>query len=208
MTDVLVTVPGAYIAASRMLWTLGRDDAVPYSSWVKQVSPRWRNPFNAQLILTAIIVVLGCIYIGSATAFNAFTGVFVILTTMSYLAAILPYMITRRKYVIPGPFRLPSPWAYIVLGIASAYIIVFNVIYMFPYSLPVDVSTTMNYSCVMTGGITLLLTPWYFWKRNRGYVGPKVVQTARNDITTGIIGRSDKEEVVRTILASQQIESG
>lgn len=174
-----------------MLWTLGRDKAVPYSYWIGQVSPRWRCPFNAQLVLSAALIVLGCIYIGSATAFNAFTGVFVILTTMSYLAAILPHLITRRKHVTPGPFWLPTPWAYIVLGIASAYIMAFNVIYMFPYALPLDVSTTMNYSCVMTGGITLLLTPWYFWKRNRGYIGPGVVQNARDDIKVGVVGQSN-----------------
>jgi len=43
---------------------------------------------------------------------------------------------------------MPSPYGPIVLGVASAYIIVFDVIYMFPYSMPFD-AETMNYSCVM-----------------------------------------------------------
>ncbi|KAF2717998.1 putative choline transport protein [Polychaeton citri CBS 116435] len=196
--DVVITVPGAYVTAGRMLWTLGRDEATPIAGFVRKVSPRWRNPFNAQLLVAALITILGLIYIGSVQAFTAFTGVFAIFTTMSYLAAMLPNMLTARKYVKPGPFWIPSPWSYIVYGIASAYIIVFNVIYMFPYALPVD-ATTMNYSCVMTGGITILLSLWYLWKRTRGYKGPAVLQEAHDDIMEGLVGLTKAEEEERRL---------
>ena len=64
-----------------------------------------------------------------------------------------------------------------VSGIACAYIIVLNVIYCFPYAMPVD-AQSMNYSVVIVGGLTIALTAWYFWKRTRGYVGPRVVLEA------------------------------
>jgi hypothetical protein len=40
---------------------------------------------------------------------------------------------------------------------------------------------TMNYSCVMVGGITILLTIGYFWKRKRGYIGPQVAFEGRRE---------------------------
>ncbi|KAK5004208.1 hypothetical protein LTR28_009222 [Elasticomyces elasticus] len=187
LLNTLVTLPGAYVAASRNLWTLGRDGATPFSSTLGRVSPRWRNPFNATFVCGCCVTVLGCIYIGSVTAFNAFVGVFAILTTMSYLAAILPHLLTRRRYVKPGPFWMPGVWGYIVAGIACAYIIVFNVIYCFPYALPTT-AVTMNYSSLMAGGLTVFLAFLYLWKRSRGYIGPRVALDASDDIIKGIVG--------------------
>lgn len=48
----------------------------------------------------------------------------------------------------------------------------------------------MNYACVMSGGSTLLITIWYLWKRNHGYVGPQVVFNAHDDIVKGVVGLS------------------
>ncbi|QIX01415.1 hypothetical protein AMS68_006932 [Peltaster fructicola] len=194
--DIIICITGAYMAAGRMLWTLARDNAVPGAGLVRRVNPIFRNPFNAQLIITFWLVVLGCIYIGSVTAFNAFVGVFCILATMSYMAAILPNLITARRYVPRGPFWMPARIAYPVMAVACAYTLVFNVLYMFPYVYPVD-ATTMNYSCVMAGGCTLLLIPWYLWKRTRGYVGPEVALDARDDIVKGLVGMSMAEEEQR-----------
>lgn len=88
---------------------------------------------------------------------------------------------------------MPSPYGPIVLGVASAYIIVFDVIYMFPYSMPFD-AETMNYSCVMVGGITILLALGYVWKRKHGYIGPQVAFDGRDDVLVGIVGLSTEEE--------------
>jgi choline transport protein len=218
LLDFLVAIPGAYVVCGRMLWTLARDDATPASGWLRHVSDRWRNPLNAQLVSGCCVTLLGCVYIASDRAFNAFVGTFAILTTLSYLSAILPNLLTSRKYIRPGPvspppssftrthaaestttnpphaqFYMPSPYGPIVLAIASAYIIVFDVIYMFPYSLPVS-TATMNYSCVMVGGITILLTLGYFWKRKHGYIGPQVAFEGRDDVLVGVAGLSREEE--------------
>jgi choline transport protein len=82
------------------------------------------------------------------------------------------------------------------MGVVCAYIIVFNVIYCFPYALPVN-AQTMNYSCLMAGGLTIFVSAWYLWKRSHGYVGPRVVLDANNNIRTGSValaeaGRGEK----------------
>lgn len=190
LVDLLVTIPGCYVTCGRMLWTLARDDAVPFSPFVARVSPTWRNPFNATFICGCASTILGCVYVGSQTAFNAFVGVFTILTTMSYLAAMLPHILSKRKYIVkPGPFWMPAPVAYTVTGTACAYIIVFNVVFCFPYALPVD-AASMNYSCLMAGGLTLFVMLWYLWKRNHGYVGPRVLLEANNEVVIGRVSSS------------------
>lgn len=193
LLDQILNIPGGYVTCGRMLWTLARDDATPFSSWVRHVSPRWRNPFNAQLVCGCCVTILGAIYVGNATAFTAIIGSFTILTTWSYCAAILPHLLTRRKYVKPGPFWMPSWVAYPISGIACAYILIFNVIFMFPYVYPVSIPS-MNYACVMTGGVTILLTAWYLWKRRRGYEGPRLALDAHDDIIKGVVGLTAKEE--------------
>ena len=195
LMDQVAGLPGAYITAGRMLWTLARDDAVPFSGWVRKVDPKWRNPFNAQLVCGVVVTILGAIYVASATAFTAFIGVFAIFTTWSYCAAILPHILGGRKRLehVKGPFWMPAMVAYTLSGTACAYILVFNVIYMFPYVYPVDV-TLMNYACVMTVGISILLTGWYLWKRSHGYVGPRVALDGREDILKGVVGLTKLQE--------------
>lgn len=173
-----------------MLWTMGRDKATPFSRQVGKIHPRFHNPFNAALVVTVFLTLLGCIYIGSTTAFNAFVSSFVILTTMSYLAAFGPHLLSRRRFVRPGPFWMPVRWAYPVLIIACTYIVSFNVIYCFPYVLPVT-PENMNYSVVMSGGLTILVGLFYLWKRNHGYEGPHVAMDIEGDV-----GRARVIEVV------------
>jgi choline transport protein len=135
-----------YITLGRMLWTLTRDDATPFSKFTGCISPTHKNPFNATLACRVVCTMLGCIYVGS----------FVVLSTLSYLAAILPHMLSRRACVIPGPFWMLTLVAYTILGISCAYIVAFVVIYCFPYSLPVT-AQNMNYSCLITGGLAIFV---------------------------------------------------
>jgi choline transport protein len=176
---IFCTTIGTYITSGRTLWTLARDGATPFPSILGRVSPRFKNPFNATLACGIISTVLGCIYVGSSTAFNAFVGSFVVLSTLSYLAAIFPFILTRRfgpahtNGLIPGPYRMGKAVGYVVNVVSCLYIVVFVVIYCFPYSLPVTAGN-MNYSCLITGGLTIFVGGWWLWRGER-YVGPQAL---------------------------------
>jgi choline transport protein len=168
-----ITCIGCYITAGRMFWTLSRDNAAPFSNFFAQVHPTFRNPFNATLLCGIVCTVMGCIYVGSTTAFNAFVGSYIILSTLSYLCAILPHLLTRRANVKPGYFWMGSPIGYIVNGISCVYIVVFIVIFCFPYAMPVS-AQSMNYSCLITGGLTIFVAGFWFWRQGE-YQGPQAV---------------------------------
>jgi choline transport protein len=149
----LIATIGCYLTASRVFWTLARDNATPFSGFFGTINERHRNPFNSIVLCSIICTVLGCVYVGSQTAFNAFVGSFVVLTSLSYLAVILPHLLSRRANVAPGWFWMKGSTGFIVNATACLYIIVFVVIFCFPFALPVD-AATMNYTSLMTGGLS------------------------------------------------------
>jgi choline transport protein len=155
-----------------MLWTLGRDNATPFSNWIGTVHEKHQNPFNATFACGIINSVLGAIYVGNSTAFAAFVGSFIVMSSCSYLAFILPNILSRRRYIIRGPFTMPDPVFYTVSSVACGYMLVWIVIYCFPYAVPFD-ATNMNYSCVIVGGLTIFVAVWYRVIRARGYEGPR-----------------------------------
>ena len=169
----IVAVIGCYLTASRVFWTLARDNATIFPSYYSQVHPKHRNPFNSILLCGIICTILGCIYVGNQTAFSAFVSSFVVLSTLSYLAAVLPHLLSRRSLITPGWFWMPGAIGFVVNGLTCLYIAAFVVIFCFPFALPVD-AQTMNYTSLITGGLTVFVGCFWFWKQ-KDYEGPHFV---------------------------------
>lgn len=94
-----ITVIDLYVTCGRTLWTLARDGATPFVSTLGRVSPRFSVPINAMLVTAIVVTGLGGILLASTTAFNAFVGSYILMSTASYLAAILPNLLSGRKTV-------------------------------------------------------------------------------------------------------------
>ncbi|KIW94981.1 uncharacterized protein Z519_04961 [Cladophialophora bantiana CBS 173.52] len=170
-----ICVCGLYITCGRTLWALSRDGATPFPKTLSRVSDRLGMPFNATIVSAILVTILGAIYVGSTTAFNAFVGSFVLLSSSSYIAAILPHLLTKRRNIeVYGPFHLKGALGFIFNFIACAYMIVWFVIYCFPYYLPTD-AQTMNYACLIWGGFTIFVAAWWFLGARKGYQGPPMV---------------------------------
>ncbi|KAI1629592.1 amino acid/polyamine transporter I [Exophiala viscosa] len=164
---------GCYLTASRIFWTLARDKATPFAGVFSKISPRLRVPAASIVLCAVICTILSCIYVGNLTAFNAFTSSFVVLSMASYLAAILPHLLSRRKKVVPGYFWMKGPIGFVVNTVACVFMLAFIVIFCFPFALPVD-AETMNYTCLIFGGLTFIMLSIYMFLR-KGYTGPQVI---------------------------------
>ncbi|KAK0120696.1 hypothetical protein ONS96_010899 [Cadophora gregata f. sp. sojae] len=196
LVPILCCCTGTFITCGRCLWTIARDEAVPFSGTFSKIDPKHKNPFNATVFCGVFCTILGSIYVGSSTAFNAFVGSFVVLTTLSYVAAILPFVFTRRFSPIsadpgpftnnmrPGPYQMGHYLGYAVNIIACSYILVFVVIYCFPYAMPFD-AVSMNYASLITGSMTIFAAIWWFVKGG-SYVGPRAL-IHEDDITHGVM---------------------
>ncbi|KAJ1324039.1 choline transport protein [Microdochium nivale] len=168
-----LTVVGLYITCGRTLWALARDGASPFPLVFGSVSPRLKMPLWSTVATAVLVTLLGAIYVGSTTAFNAFVGSFVLLSSSSFLACILPNLLTGRRNITFGPFHLCRPaWLGFALNaLACVYMLAFFVIYSFPGSLPTT-AATMNYASLLWGGLTVMIGLWWVLGARKGYVGP------------------------------------
>ncbi len=163
-------LPDTFIASGRTFWALSRDGATPFSKFFSRVSPTWENPVRANVLCAAFTTCIGCIYVGSTTAFNAFVGSFVVLTTISYGIAIAAHMSTGRKTVIAGPFHL-GKFGWTINIISVLYIVMSDILFCFPFVQPVT-AKNMNYVCVIVGGFTVFVTLWWLASARKNYEGP------------------------------------
>ena len=137
LIPITIATSGCYLTSSRVFWTLARDRATPFSTTFSRVSNKWKTPFNAILVDAILCTVLGCIYIGNATAFSAFVSSFVVLTMASYTAAILPHLLTNRSNLAPGPFWMKGGLGYAANAISCLLMITFIILFCFPFAMPV-----------------------------------------------------------------------
>lgn len=97
---------GCTTAASRCTWAFARDGAIPGSHWWKHVNKSLDVPLNAMMLSMAVQIILGVIYFGSVTAFNAFSGVGVIFLTVSYAVPIVVSLLGGRTHLKGAAFNL------------------------------------------------------------------------------------------------------
>lgn len=171
MINVGLCIVGLFITTGRTLWTLARDGAAPFPRYLGKIDSRLDMPMIPTVATAVLVTLLGAIYVGSTTAFNAFIGSTILFFSSSYLAAILPHLLGGRKSVTYGPFRMRGWVGYAVNGLSCAYLAVWFVIYAFPYYLPTDAGS-MNYSCLIWGGLTILVGLWWLFGARKGYEGP------------------------------------
>lgn len=167
----MITATGCYITAGRTLWTISRDRATPFPSWLGRISSTYQNPFNATIVCGGVVTILACIYMGSTTAFQAFVGCFVQLSSLSYFMAIFPHILSRRSSFVPGYFFMNNTIGFVVNILASIYILAFIVIFCFPFT-PGPTAADMNYASLMTGGLSIFVAIWWFIRQG-SYEGPK-----------------------------------
>jgi len=133
--SVLICVVGTFLTVSRILWSLARDNAVPFPRTLGRVNETLSCPVPATVVSAVLCSGLGAISLGSKTAFTDLVGSFIILTGTSYLLAILPHLLTGRKSIRPGPFWMGKA-GYVVNALACLLIVFFNIMFCFRESKP------------------------------------------------------------------------
>ncbi|KAI1628319.1 choline transporter [Exophiala viscosa] len=163
---------GTALTQSRASWALARDGATPFSGTIGKVKKSHRVPANAIIFVTYFNTMLGAIYARSSLAFNVITGLFASLMLLSYLIAILLYLLGGRQSAKPGPFYVKGLLGYVVGAVSSVYLAIIIIFYNCPYMMPVDIDE-MNYSCVLFGAMVIFPGLWWI-KIRKIYRGPPV----------------------------------
>src|SRR6185436_21138917 len=102
-------------STSRMLYAFARDGGLPFSSTLKQVSPRWKTPVAA-IWATAALAVASTLY---APAYSTLTTACVIFLYVSYvMPTACGFFAIGKTWTNMGPFDL-GPGLYKLLAAVS-----------------------------------------------------------------------------------------
>jgi amino acid transporter len=149
---------------ARMWYAFARDDGMPGSRWIKQVSPRFRTPI-VSIVVTSVLAVLLCVYAG------AFTVVTSISTIALYLAYVAPvYLNWRNQRSGKGEHTTPETapwnlgrWGPLIRGVAILYTLFITVVFVLPPN-ELVLWTTLALAIVLTAY-------WLLYARSR-FMGP------------------------------------
>ena len=141
--------------ASRLTWSFARDDALFGSRWLGKINEKQQVPMAALLFNFAIMFIIGCIYLGSTSAFNAFIGTGkrmalhqrhsadpsgLILQHVTYaFPAVLLIMRKRSPKWLPESrtFKMPSVLGWAANVTTAVFAIIVLIFYDFPTVIPV-----------------------------------------------------------------------
>ncbi|KAF4624483.1 hypothetical protein G7Y89_g13688 [Cudoniella acicularis] len=160
--------------STRMTYAFARDGGLPFSRVFAKVHPALELPLNALYLTVALVVIFGCIFLGSSSAFNAIISASVVALGVSYGIPIAINCIRGRK-MLPAsrPFRIPSLLGWIANLIGLAYVILTTVLFLFPPDLPVT-GSNMNYCVVVFFIILVISIVQWFVDGRKNFTGPRV----------------------------------
>jgi urea carboxylase system permease len=92
-------------AAMRMIFSLSRDGALPFSPQLARVSPRTGTPLLPALVTGALAIAILVVNVGEASIFLALTSVCIVMLYGAYLLVTVP-MLLGRLGLITRPAEL------------------------------------------------------------------------------------------------------
>lgn len=151
---------------ARICWSFSRDKGLPGSKYWVVINKKSRLPINAHLVSNLLIGVIGCIFLGSSTAFNAIITACITLLLISYSIPTACLLSKGRNRVKKGPFWLGKIG--LICNIMTLMWTLFCLIFLsFPYVLPVS-KFSMNYVSVVYVIIGLYI--FIYWVFRKKYI--------------------------------------
>jgi len=126
--------------SSRMTYAFARDGGLPASRFFARVNHKLGLPLNALYLTTILVIIFGCIFLGSSSAFNAIISASVVALGVSYAIPIAINCLQGRTKLPPRPFVLPNAFAWFANLLGIAFVIVTSVLFVFPPELRVTAS--------------------------------------------------------------------
>ncbi|MCJ1314942.1 hypothetical protein MMC15_000256 [Xylographa vitiligo] len=191
-TMIIATGVGCLIAShtwqSRLCWSFARDRGVPFAGFLSHVHPKMDVPIQAHFVSCVIVGALGCLYLGSYTAFNSMVTGCIVLLYISYAIPVTCLLIRGRDNIAHGPFWMGA------VGLFSNYILLIwtcftFIMYSFPSVQPV-LPNNMNYVSAVYGVVAFIIAVDWFARGRKHYRG----QAARHEDATLLRGQEAVRE--------------
>lgn len=169
-------------STSRTMWAFSRDKAIPFDHYFSAVSDAQHVPVRCILVITGFQMVLGFIYLGNTTAFNAILSMSIISMYISYMLPIAYMLFGGRERLdshMLGPFKLGRGLGRVLNVVSLVWMTVAIVFSTFPTAMPVT-PQNMNYSIVVLAGWLLFGIVYYAAYGHAKYDVPMVSLMCRS----------------------------
>jgi choline transport protein len=174
--------------SSRMTYAFARDGGLPFSRVFAKVHPTLDLPLNALIATAACVVIFGCIFLGSSSAFNAIVSASVVALGITYaIPPAINCLQGRTKLPEDRPFKLRGALGWVANLIGIAFALLTTVLFVFPPFLPVT-GSNMNY-CIVAFGVVLVISgvQWIVDGR-KNFHGPAIEKEVLERAQTGVAG--------------------
>lgn len=195
---ILLTAIGCNIAShtwqARLCWSFARDEGLPGSRYWNKVNKKTGVPVNAHLMSCAWCAVIGCIYMGSTTAYNAMVIGCIIFLLLSYSVPVIFLLIKGRDNIRHGPFWLGK------IGLFCNCVVLFwtaftTIFYSFPAVMPVTAGN-MNYVSVVIAVFAIYCVVYWFARAKGKFKTPEIRAKEIEGLTTQLSNQIDHLEVI------------
>lgn len=171
---MLFTSTTLMTTSSRMSYAFARDRGLPFSHQFAKVHPTLNVPLNALIWTAAWVIVFGCVFLGSESAFNAIVSASVVGLGVTYgIPPLINCLRGRTQLPEDRPFKLKGAlgWTLNIIGIL--WTIVTTILFVFPPELPAT-GNNMNYCIVAFGVILVIASLQWIFDGRKNYKGPAV----------------------------------
>ncbi|WVW86645.1 hypothetical protein I302_108698 [Kwoniella bestiolae CBS 10118] len=183
------TAQGLLTASSRMSYAFARDRGLPFSR-VFAIMNRNGVPIPSVILTTSLVVIFGCIYLGSSAALNAILSSSVVFLNISYSIPILLVVIRGRHILHPPSLPAPTWTLGPILGpicnfVGLAFTLLTTVFFLFPPDLPVT-GENMNYAVAVLALVFLISVITWIVDGRKNFIGPRdlgaLLELARSEV--------------------------
>ncbi|KAJ5825833.1 hypothetical protein N7474_002971 [Penicillium riverlandense] len=156
------------ITWSRLYWSFSREGSLPFSRTMSKLTSRDSLPVYALCWNTVLLIAIGAISIGSTTAMNALLGAANVCIISAIVTAFGLALYKGRKTFDPDRWFNLGRWGNAIFWLATLWSIFITVMLSMPLYLPVT-PVTMNWTCVVFGGVVVIATIYWFaiFSRNK-----------------------------------------
>ncbi|OQU98455.1 hypothetical protein CLAIMM_04241 [Cladophialophora immunda] len=156
----VVATAASLISWSRLYWSFSREGALPFSGTMQRLTSRDNLPIHALCWNTLLILAIGAISIGSATAMNAILGAATVCLLIGLIFSFCLALYKGRRSLDPERWLDLGRWGDVVFWVAALWSTFMLVVLNMPLYLPVT-PLYMNWTCVVCGGVVVLATAYY-----------------------------------------------
>ncbi len=178
-------------ATIRMLFSMARDNRLPFGSSVARVSGHRKVPVVPALVTGALAIALLLINVGNQSAFLVLTSLAIIMFYLAYLGVTAPMLVRRLRGDWPkpdhGPYFSLGRWGLLVNALAVIYgsLVVINIAW--PRNAIYNALGTKHWywqysPFLFVGGTVIIGSIYYFLVQAKK--PPEVLEEHRADIPT------------------------